>query len=225
MGLFSKFRGSTKERFVYLFVSLLLFILLPPFLIQHSLLKFALILLLVNLVGICTLIISKNSKIEKYDFVLFIALVAASVVDDSDNVPLEIIRSLVIFVFFTLTFRRLILYILKVEKVTASVIIGAISAYLLLGLSGAVLINLIQIIYPNSYNVAADYTSFYSMVYYSFVTLSTLGYGDIIPHSPQAKSIAMAIAVFGQLYMAILMAMLVGKFLNDLNNEKGNEDV
>ena len=54
---------------------------------------------------------------------------------------------------------------------------------------------------------------FNDYLYFSFVTLTTLGYGDVIPVSHLARSTTMLIAVTGQLYMTILIAMLVGKFL------------
>ena len=55
---------------------------------------------------------------------------------------------------------------------------------------------------------------FNDYLYFSFVTLTTLGYGDVIPVSHLARSTTMLIAVTGQLYMTILIAMLVGKFLS-----------
>ena len=56
---------------------------------------------------------------------------------------------------------------------------------------------------------------FYGGLYFSFVTISTLGYGDISPLTPQGQAVAIFVAISGQLYLAILMAMLVGKFLKD----------
>jgi voltage-gated potassium channel len=55
--------------------------------------------------------------------------------------------------------------------------------------------------------------AFNDYLYFSFVTLTTLGYGDVTPVSHLARSMAILIAVTGQLYMTILIAMLVGKFL------------
>ena len=80
---------------------------------------------------------------------------------------------------------------------------------------GSILFTLVEIIYPNSFNVPDDYHSYYKMIYFSFVTLTTLGYGDITPQTPQAKSIVVLVTLTGQLYLAVLMAMLVGKFLSD----------
>ena len=51
-------------------------------------------------------------------------------------------------------------------------------------------------------------------LYFSFVTMTTLGYGDVTPVSSTAKSTTIIIAIAGQLYLTILVAMLVGKFLS-----------
>ena len=50
--------------------------------------------------------------------------------------------------------------------------------------------------------------------YYSFVTLSTLGYGDISPQIPISKSLAILETIVGQLYLTIIIALLVGKLLS-----------
>ena len=53
----------------------------------------------------------------------------------------------------------------------------------------------------------------FDYLYFSFVTLTTLGYGDITPLSHLSRSTAVLLAITGQLYMTILIALLVGKFL------------
>ena len=55
---------------------------------------------------------------------------------------------------------------------------------------------------------------FHDYLYFSFVTVTTLGYGDITPANALAKSIVIVIAISGQLYLTVLVAMLVGKYLS-----------
>jgi hypothetical protein len=55
---------------------------------------------------------------------------------------------------------------------------------------------------------------FHDFLYFSFITLTTLGYGDVTPVSALAKSLSIVIAIAGQLYMTILIAMLVGKYIS-----------
>jgi len=60
---------------------------------------------------------------------------------------------------------------------------------------------------------------FSDFMYYSYVTLSTLGYGDITPISPFARTLSFMQAVTGQLYLTIMVAGLVGKAINSSNHK------
>ena len=129
---------------------------------------------------------------------------------------MQVIRMIIMAVFFSFTFGKMVGEIFKLERVTAKVVIGAIGAYLLLGFIGAFLFEIIQLTYPNSFaNMDVFAGGFYDNLYFSFVTITTLGYGDISPLTPQGQAISIFVAMAGQLYLAILMAMLVGKFLKD----------
>lgn len=73
---------------------------------------------------------------------------------------------------------------------------------------------------PNAYNgLDAATTQFQDIFYFTFVTLTTLGYGEITPQIPIAKSLAILISTSGQLYIAIIIAMLVGKFAGNQQNK------
>jgi hypothetical protein len=90
---------------------------------------------------------------------------------------------------------------------------GAIAVYLLMGLIWAGAYEMVLRLAPGAFSFAqgpqtrdvADYR----LVYYSFITLTTIGYGDITPVHPLARSLAMAEGLVGQLYPAILIARLV----------------
>ncbi|GMR05893.1 MAG: potassium channel family protein [Gammaproteobacteria bacterium] len=92
-------------------------------------------------------------------------------------------------------------------------IIGAICIYLLLGLIWALMYLLIAEAVPEALNglqQAPWYENFSALSYFSFVTLTTLGYGDISPASPIAQFLAYMEAVVGIFYTAILVASLIG---------------
>ena len=123
--------------------------------------------------------------------------------------------------FFDLLVVLFILQIARAKSVTPRVIMESISGYLMLGLSFSIVIALINVVNPNSFsfpslNVSADPTvSYFSdYIYYGFVTLTTLGYGDVVPHSSAAKSFSIFTAITGQMYVAIIIAALVAKYLN-----------
>jgi hypothetical protein len=89
---------------------------------------------------------------------------------------------------------------------------GSVAVYLLLGLAWAHAYFLVALIHPGAFNTppAADgINEMPQFVYYSFVTLTTVGYGDITPIHPFARSLATLEALVGQLYPAILIARLV----------------
>lgn len=113
--------------------------------------------------------------------------------------------------FFTVTAAGIIGYVLRAEPVTADKIFAGICAYLFLGLIWSMVYELLERFQPGSFmNLADSADRFVQMTYYSFVTMTTLGYGDITPVSAPAKSFACLQAAMGQLYPAILIARLVG---------------
>jgi len=98
--------------------------------------------------------------------------------------------------------------------ITAQRLQGAVAVYLLFGLAWAFTYKIIALRWPSAFVSAAgaldtkkDLSS--SFVYFSFVTLTTVGYGDVTAVHPMARSLATAEALVGQLYPAILLARLV----------------
>ena len=115
----------------------------------------------------------------------------------------------------------MIRHIARSENVTSIILINSVNGYLLIGILGAVLLAMIEKLREIVFNLDAGVINFagstaqgfHDYIYFSLVTMTTLGYGDVTPVSSSAKSITIIIAVTGQLYLTILVAMLVGKFL------------
>jgi len=113
-------------------------------------------------------------------------------------------------------------HIAKSEKVNITIIINSINGYLLIGILGAVLLAMSEILQKLIYHLdtgAINFAwgaaqGFHDYLYFSFITLTTCGYGDATPASALAKSLTIVIAIAGQLYLTILIAMLVGKYLS-----------
>ena len=109
----------------------------------------------------------------------------------------------------------------QAQNVNATVILQSINGYLLLSLASSFLIIIIirldsnAFSFPEIYNSAS--ISLGEAQYLGLVTISTLGYGDITPVAPIAQSVTTLIAILGQLYIAIIIALLVGKFSNTSN--------
>ena len=112
--------------------------------------------------------------------------------------------------------------VLKKGPITFHRIEGAIAVYLLLGLTWAHAFELVEYLNPGSLTGAVTGSGrFSSWMYFSFVTLATLGYGDISPVHPIARSLAVAEAITGQLYLAILIARLVSQELYYRTSKEG----
>lgn len=107
---------------------------------------------------------------------------------------------------------RLFSIIWKSRQITLNIISAAISGYFLIGLFGGQLCQFIHIWIPGSYNLENG-SDMYQLTYFSFTTLTSLGFGDVLPLTPPAQSVALLIGITGQLYLTILVAMLVGKYL------------
>ena len=103
------------------------------------------------------------------------------------------------------------IHIEKEEEVSTDLIMAAACAYILLGLVWANGYYLLEILHSNSFkaseNMSDDIWNFY---YYSFVTLTTVGYGDITAITKPAQALSMLEAITGQLYLAIMISRLVG---------------
>lgn len=119
-----------------------------------------------------------------------------------------------------ITFIRSVFFSGKIE---VHLVWGALSIYLLIALLWALIYALFDWIQPNSFadldvHLRGDEIEYLSrkydiLVYYSFVTLTTLGFGDIAPSTPIIKVLSVLEAVSGQFYIAILVASLVGSLM------------
>ncbi|MEA1898308.1 MAG: ion channel [Bacteroidota bacterium] len=148
---------------------------------------------------------------------LYAAMGSFSVMWLSDllHLPLlESISQLVVVLFFIIIVLKLLIQIAGSKKVDSTVILDSISGYLLMGVLFTFLSVFINHMYPSAFYFPGEGNHNISdLMYFSFVTLTTLGYGDILPILPQARSLALLISVSGQLYLTIVIAVLVGKFL------------
>jgi len=99
--------------------------------------------------------------------------------------------------------------VLRRGPITIQRIEGAIAVYLLLGFTWAHAYELVELWHPGAFAGAVGGTGSLPLTYYSFVTLTTMGYGDIMPVHPLARALAVLEALTGQLYLTIMLARLV----------------
>jgi Ion channel len=135
------------------------------------------------------------------------------------SATLEIISAISSCMFLAVTVIALVSRLFIVKSVTLDTISAAICAYLLAAIAFAYGFAVLELGNPGSFSaalfqrptghIAPLIASLHSFIYYSFVCLTTTGFGDISPVSEGARSLSVFEAVFGQLYMAILIARLV----------------
>jgi len=122
------------------------------------------------------------------------------------------------------------------KAVTGETISMSISVYLLLGFTWALLYVVIFLLQPDAFSVAglpppvpshpADVRPMFPILgYFSLITLSTVGYGDITPLTIQARFAAAAEGITGQFYLAILVARLVGMQMSQTSNQPVNREL
>ena len=117
--------------------------------------------------------------------------------------------------FFLFVIVFLIIRIANSDKIGMLEFLESINVYLLLGIGASILFGIVYAHNHDAYNMHGEVLSSEAdFIYYSFVTLTTLGYGDITPNNSIARSISIFFSVAGQLYLTMIIAMLVGKYLN-----------
>ena len=213
---------SENNNFIYLTLSLLLLLLgaslVDQFTVKHG-------QQLVQAFTVITLISGtmrfRNSKLSfRIGSGVVVVVVAVSLLgillDESGLYNLHLVILIVFYIWVTWL---VIGQVLFSGPVDINKIVGAICVYLLLGLIWALCYLLIAQLVPGAYNgleQAPWHENFSAVAYYSYVTLTTLGYGDISPVVPIARFFVYMEAITGVFYMAILVASLVGIRLSNI---------
>ncbi len=149
----------------------------------------------------------------------FVAVVVRSVWFDAvEELPFELIYHVSTLVFYGYAAGVILHSIVERRAVRADDVIGALCSYVLLGLAWSSLYQACDLWNPGSFSIntemAVDLGSRHARQalfnYFSFVTLTTLGYGDVTPVSHVAATFAWFEATFGQFYIAVVVAQIVG---------------
>lgn len=207
---------SEQNNFIFLLISLVLFLLLGAVVGQMQTDMGQLVVTSSTIVMLAVGIWS--FKETKHWFLAGLGILAAIIVVVVIGFILEsagfrYIHLLLMLVFYIWTTWLAARQVLFTGTIDDNKIVGAICIYLLLGLIWTIMYLLIAQAVPDAFNglqQAPWYENFSELSYYSFVTLTTLGYGDISPKLPIPKFLAYMEAVVGVLYIAILVASLIG---------------
>lgn len=128
----------------------------------------------------------------------------------------EIVGGLCGAAFMAMITAAILHHIFLQQDVSADLIAGAIVAYLLMALMWSLLYGVFEAAHPGSFNLPPGTLQIPPALfrYFSLVTITTVGYGDITPATPTARAFANLEAVVGQLYLVILVSWLVGMYVS-----------
>ncbi len=224
-------RETSKGRMLYLLIVLLLYILLVPIVDRFIRIQFLfdLFMSVILIAAIYAVSPDKRSAIAASllgaPMLIFLWL-SNYFTGDWINICSSFFATL----FFCYAIIRLLKFIFSESRVTKDVLFAAVSVYLMIGIMWAGIYALLSKIDPSSFIIGSfekkDPNFIYA--YYSFVTLTTLGYGDIAPMTDIAYSLAILEAIIGQLFLTVLIARLVALHIthsNEQGNNQGNIEI
>ncbi len=132
----------------------------------------------------------------------------------SEAIHIKIADGVLFVLFGSYTMLVVLEHVVSAEDVDFDILCGGVSLYLLLGVTWAVVYQLLESTAPGSFRLSAggtlDLTS--ELLYFSFTTLTTLGYGDITPVDPVARILSVMESVAGALFLAVFVARLVSLY-------------
>lgn len=172
------------------------------------------------------ILVSKNRLLV----IIFIGLFLFMIVNFAFNLEaisrtFSYIKLVGYFLFYGIVTIQIIKQVWEATVVNRNVIFGLISGYISLGLIGFFIFMTIELINPNSFEGFRNLTEHADalteqVMYFSYITLLTIGYGDILPVTSLAQKATILIGLMGQIYLVVLTAIVVGKYINQLNTAK-----
>ena len=174
------------------------------------------------------LLLAKNKKIM---WLITSILVITSVVygtDILDIIPHQVfnfVRLGIYFIYHLVIGWHIIKQVWKAREVDENAIFGLISGYLSLGLIGFFICLSIEVSNPGAFQglFEGEYQPELlteRLIYYSYITILTLGYGDILPVTALAQKAAVLIGLMGQFYLVIFTAVIISKYINQSNRKE-----
>jgi len=220
----SKSAQFTKHGFRNLLFFLLLYIFISPFLVHYPSIAILAHTLLSITLFFSVWALQKHHNYRPLAMVLLIPVLALYWLGLYEFIPFDLLSAYALLaLFFILLIIAFAAQLIRAKRIDVQVIYGTLCLYLILGLLWGALYSLLYEMSPGSFAGVLLETPKDSVLttfnYFSMVTLTTLGYGDITPQSLAAGALCQVEAITGQFYIAVLVAWLVGNFIADRQQE------
>lgn len=174
------------------------------------------------------ILLSKKRKLMWFLLVLLLLTsiaVGSDFIEKKDENVLEYLQLAAYFLFYIIVTLEIIKQVWNAQLVNKNVILGLISGYIAIGFVGFFIFLTIELVYPNSFSglvltsVNPEAIS-EELMYFSYITLTTIGYGDILPITPLARKASILIGLVGQMYLVVITAIVVGKYVSQFSTTK-----
>lgn len=223
MDFLASFFGRSG-RFIYLLGSLLCLLIASAF-FEEAKALFNILLSVTLLSSVYA--ISHDRRVVVAGLIIAIAtFLCAWLAQMLTSQALRLASSFLGFVYFQFTAGVILLHIFRAPTITIDELLAAVSTYLLLGIGGGFIFQFLEILDPDTLlgstgiviNPSAD-SPMNLFIYYSFTCLTTLGFGDLIPGTPEARVFSYLSAVIGQIFLTVLIARFVGLHISQLRRD------
>jgi hypothetical protein len=217
------FEKIFKFKYSFLLLFLMSLIVISPLIVQYPLLHFFIVSFLFILIIAAMLAVLKagTTLLLASATLAFLAILfdfLETFVVKGKWVGIATLSAYFLYVGIAIIF--LLRKVFSEKAVTGDTIQGGISIYVLAGLLWQIIYHSLWVINPHSFNAVGKGTAPPNFFYFSFTTMTTLGYGDILPVSYVAKTAAMLQAMVGQIYLAVFVARLVGLHTAKSSNQR-----
>jgi hypothetical protein len=208
-----------EYRFVILLVALITYLFAPNFFSsaqqKNWVLSLVRSLLFISSIGV----VWQGSRLRRTVIYSVIGvLVIMTWFNNRLGLNFEIAYLVLAILFFLLIAYEIVLQILENDKVDFQIVASVLCGYLIIGILGLFMFSIIHLRNPEAFSIPVF--TFDEMIYFTFITMTTIGYGDILPLTSDSKSASVLLGIAGQFYTTVVIALIVGKFLQDKTNKE-----
>jgi hypothetical protein len=126
---------------------------------------------------------------------------------------IRVISLLLMVIYFVYIIKGVVQFLIASNDVDLNVILGCVAAYLMIGIMISFTFALLLEFNPHAFSLPANQMNYSNILYFTMISFTTIGFGDITPEASMAKMLTYFSGVVGQMYMGIVTAIIVGKFI------------